>query len=142
MRRRWKRLVAEPERGSVTIELILATPVLIVFLLLVVSLGQVVSARLTLDGAAASAARAASVATSPEAAVADAQQSVSGAGSLGCASVKVATNTEDFVAGGNVAVTLTCSFNLAPFDGLHLPSTETFSSTFAEPLDQYKAYQQ
>ena len=78
MRRRWKRLVAEPERGSVTIELILATPVLIVFLLLVVSLGQVVSARLTLDGAAASAARAASVATSPEAAVADAQQSVSG----------------------------------------------------------------
>jgi Flp pilus assembly protein TadG len=142
MRRRWRSLMAEPERGSVTIEMILITPVLIAFLLLMVALGQVVSARLSLDSAATAAARAASVATSPEAAVAAAQQSVSGAGSLGCSTVNVATNTADFVAGGNVAVTLTCSFNLAPFAGLHLPSTETFSSTFSEPLDQYKTYQQ
>lgn len=123
-----------------TIEVILATPLLILFLLVVVALGQVVTTDIALDGATAAAARAASIATTPTGASDAAQQSVTSASGLGCASLHVTTDTSDFVAGGSVDVTLTCSIDLSAFGGLHLPATETLSASSSEPLDVYRSY--
>ena len=53
------------ERGAVATELVLLTPLLIVMLLFVVALGRLAGARINVDGAAAQAARAASIATTP-----------------------------------------------------------------------------
>lgn len=140
LRVRWRRTKGRGDDGAVTIEMLLAAPLLFLFLLLVVAAGELVSARIALDGAAATAARAASVATNPAAATADAQASATSASGLGCVHLSVATNTADFVAGGSVGVTLTCSVPLSVFGGLHLPTSDTLTSTFSEPLDQYKSY--
>lgn len=64
--RRWR----QDESGGVTVELVLLTPLLLLMLLFVVALGRTVSARLDVDGAAAQAARAASIARDPTTATA------------------------------------------------------------------------
>jgi len=76
--RRWGRLHRD-ERGSVTVELVLLTPLLILLLLFVVALGRLSGARLDVDGAAAQAARAASIARDPTTATAMAQQTATAA---------------------------------------------------------------
>jgi Flp pilus assembly protein TadG len=53
------------ETGGVTAELVLLTPLLILLLLLVVAFGRLAGARIEVDGAAAQAARAASIARDP-----------------------------------------------------------------------------
>ena len=57
------------ERGSATVELVILTPLLILLLLFVVALGRLAGARIDVDGVAAQAARAASIARSPQAAM-------------------------------------------------------------------------
>ena len=133
---------ADIERGSVSAELALLTPLLLLFLLLMVGLGQLVSARLDVESAAAAAARAASQSADPGLATTAAQQSAaSSMGSGSCAHLGVNVNTTDFVPGGSVTVTLTCSVPLADVAGLHLPGSETLSSSFVEPLDRYGTVQ-
>ncbi len=139
---RWECIRGSREEGAVTIEVILATPLLILFLLVVVALGQVVTSNIALDGATAAAARAASIATTRQGARAAAQESASSATGLGCASLHVATDTSDFVAGGSVEVTLTCSVDLSAFGGLHLPASATLTSSSSQPLDIYRSYGQ
>ena len=58
------------ETGSVVAELVLLTPLLILVLLFVVALGRLAGARIDVDGAAAQAARAASIARDPATATA------------------------------------------------------------------------
>ena len=63
----WRRSrLRRDESGSVTAELVLLTPLLILLLLFVVALGRLAGARLEVDGAAAQAARAASIAREPK----------------------------------------------------------------------------
>lgn len=140
MRRLGRR--ARGEGGSATAELVILTPLLILFLLFVVALGRLAGARIEVDGAAAQAARAASIAYSPAQATADAQQTASSALSsqhVTCARLTVATDTADFVPGGTVAVTVSCAVDLSTLTGLHLPVTETLSNSFVEPIDAYRS---
>ena len=130
------------EEGSVATELVLLTPLLILMLLFVVALGRTVSARLEVDGAAAQAARAASIARDPATATAMAQQTVStalGSDHVTCANLTVTTDTADFVPGGQVVVTVSCSVDLADLVGLRLPAAETLTSTATSVLDVYRA---
>jgi Flp pilus assembly protein TadG len=130
------------ESGSVALELVLLTPLLLLMLLFVVALGRTVSARLEVDGAAAQAARAASIARDPATATAMAQQTVStalGSDHVTCGDLSVATDTADFTPGGQVAVTVTCTVDLADLVGLRLPAAETLSSTATSVIDQYRA---
>jgi Flp pilus assembly protein TadG len=130
------------ERGSVSAELALLTPLLLLFLLLMVGLGQLVSARLDVESAAAAAARAASQSADPGSATAAAEQSAtSSIGSGACAHLAVSVDTTHFVPGGSVTVTIRCSVPLADVAGLHLPGSETLTSSFAEPLDRYGTVQ-
>jgi Flp pilus assembly protein TadG len=100
------------ERFAVATELVLLTPLLIVLLLFVVALGRLAGARINVDGAAAQAARAASIATTPAQAAASAQQIATatlGSDHVTCATLQVATDTARFAPGGSVAVTVTCA---------------------------------
>ena len=130
------------EHGSATAELVILTPLLILLLLFVVSLGRLAGARVDVDGAAAQAARAASIARSPAVAEASAQQTASSAlrsQHITCAHLDVSVDTTDFVPGGSVAVTVSCAVNLSDLTGLHLPVTETVANRFVEPIDTYRS---
>lgn len=130
------------ETGSATAELVILTPVLILFLLLVVALGRLSGARLDVNGAAAQAARAASIARDPATATTDATQTATAvleSQHLTCAHLSVAVNTTQFNPGGDVAVTVSCSVDLSTLTGLHLPAHETLSDRFVEPIDLYRS---
>ena len=130
------------ESGSVTAELVLVTPLLLLLLLFVVALGRLASARLDVDGAASQAARAASIARDPTTATAMAQQSATAALSgdgVTCSSLNVVTDTASFSPGGEVAVTVTCTVGLADLAGLRLPSSTSISSRSVAVVDTYRA---
>ena len=133
---------ARGETGSVTAELVLVTPLLILLLLFVVALGRLASARLNVDGAASQAARAASIARDPATANAMAQQTATAALSsdgVTCSSLNVVTDTASFSPGGEVAVTVTCTVELADLAGLRLPSSTSISSRSVAVVDTYRA---
>jgi Flp pilus assembly protein TadG len=129
------------ERGSVTVELVLVTPLLILLLLFVVALGRVASARIDVNGAAAQAARAASIARDPESATNAAQATATAAlagDHVTCANLQVATDTGGFGAGGTVAVTVTCNVDLADLAGLRLPASTAISARSVSVVDTYR----
>jgi Flp pilus assembly protein TadG len=130
------------EDGAVATELVLLTPLLVVMLVFVVALGRLVSARIQVDGAAAQAARAASIARSPTAAAALARRTATDALSsdhVTCAALTVTTDTAGFAPGGQVAVTVTCAVALSDLVGLRLPPTEQITSTSTSVVDTYRA---
>jgi Flp pilus assembly protein TadG len=141
-RPREPRRLGGDETGSVTTELVLLTPLLILFLLFVVALGRLAGARLDVDGAAAQAARAASIARDPAGATVMAQQTATaalGSDHVTCAQLTVNTDTTRFVPGGSVAVTVTCAVTLSDLSGLRLPASESLSSRFVAVIDQYRS---
>ena len=127
------------EEGSATTELVILTPLLILLLLFVVALGRLAGARGDVDGAAAQAARAASIARDPTAAATQAAQMALASQHVTCAHLGVAVDTTAFTPGGNVAVTVSCSVDLSTLTGLHLPAHETVTDRFVEPLDRYRS---
>ena len=136
-RRRWRN-----ELGSATVELVILTPLLILLLLFVVALGRLAGARIEVDGVAAQAARAASIARNPETATSSAQQTAASALSsqhITCAHLTVSVDTTDFAPGGSVAVTVSCAVNLADLTGLDLPMSETVANRAVSPIDMYRS---
>lgn len=130
------------EAGSATAELVILTPLLILFLLLVVALGRLSGARGEVDGAAAQAARAASITRDPASATLAAQQTAAAALAsehLTCANLGVDVDTAAFTPGGTVAVTVSCTVDLSTLTGLHLPATRTLTDRFVEPIDAYRS---
>jgi Flp pilus assembly protein TadG len=126
------------ERGSASLEAVLLVPVLLVVLGVTLGLGRVVDARNDADDAASEAARTASLTRSaPEAraAAAAAASDRLAAESNTCHDPVVDTDTAAFRPGGTVAVTITCTVNLA---GAYLPATARVSSRSVQPLDPYK----
>lgn len=123
-------------------ELVILTPLLILLLLFVVVVGRLASARLDVDGAAAQAARAASLARSPAAARSAARQTATAALAgqrVSCAQLAVAVDTTAFAPGGSVAVTVSCAVDLSQLTGLRLPARETVADRFVAPIDVYRA---
>ena len=140
--RRAMRRLRDDESGSVATELVLLTPLLILMLLFVVALGRTVSARMEVDGAAAQAARAASIARDPTTATAMAQQAATsalGSDHVTCGDLAVTTDTADFAPGGQVQVTVTCTVDLADLLGLRLPASRAISSTATSVIDTYRS---
>jgi Flp pilus assembly protein TadG len=130
------------EDGAVATELVLLTPLLVVMLVFVVALGRLASARIDADGAAAQAARAASIARSPTTAAVMARQTAAGALSsdhVTCAALTVTTDTAGFAPGGQVEVTVTCTVALSDLVGLRLPPAEQITSTATSVVDTYRA---
>jgi Flp pilus assembly protein TadG len=132
--------MGEP-RGSATLELALATPLLVMLLLLAVAFGRLATARADIDGAARAAARAASITRDPASAARAARQTASatlGQRRVTCRNLAVTADTHQFAAGGWVAVDVTCTVDLGDLTLLRLPGARTLHTRFVEPLDVFR----
>ena len=58
--------------------------------------------------------------------------------SVSCDPAVITPDTGDFVPGGEVTVTVTCTVRLSDLSLLHVPGTETIASTFTAPIDTYR----
>lgn len=134
------------ERGSLSVELVVIAPALVLLLLLVAAGGRVVEAQGHIDGAARDAARAASIARSAgeadlwalQAAQADLQPT------SWCAARSVSASVTGFPAPGvpagpgqDVTVTVRCDVNMSPFSLLGFSVTKVFTSQAVAPLDEF-----
>jgi Flp pilus assembly protein TadG len=129
------------DQGSAVVEMVLLTPLLMLFLLLIVAAGRLVQGRLEVDSAAQQAARAASLARDPSTAAADATataESALASQHITCNPLSVAPDLSDFTPGGEVTVQVSCTVSLAGLDELHIGGAETLTSTFASPIDVYR----
>lgn len=132
-----RRRAPRGQRGSMAVEVVLLTPVLVAFTMLVVAGGRYVSVRGDIEAAARDAVRAASYERSYAAATAAAAQAASASldRSTDCA---VASLTGDFAAGGTIRVELHCR---VPLDGLGLVGLSgslPVDADSAAPLDTYR----
>jgi Flp pilus assembly protein TadG len=129
------------ERGSATTELVLLTPLLILFVLLIVCLGRFAHARALIDDAAAQAARAATLNyLSPNQATTAARQTAATAladAGVNCLSQLVRVDTGNDHPGGTVTVTLYCRVELSQQIGAGLPGSRSLTATFTSPVDTY-----
>jgi Flp pilus assembly protein TadG len=132
-------------RGSATAELVLVTPLLILFVLFIVGLGRLSHARAMVNDAAAQAARAATLAYLNPAQAATAQKTASAAlaaAGLACATENTSVDTASDHPGGTITVTLTCQVDLATVTAAGFPGSETLRSSFTSPVDRYQPWNQ
>jgi Flp pilus assembly protein TadG len=123
------------------LELAILLPFVIVMLLLVVAFGRVERGRELVDQAAASAARAASLSTSPGAARTAAIEAATQAlesGGLSCAGMQVTVDTSTFHPGGDVIAHLSCSANLAGLTLSGVPGHVRLTSSATSPIEPYR----
>lgn len=130
------------DRGTMTVELVLLTPLLFALLAFLVGLGRAADARGQLTGAVRDAARAASLAPTPAAAATAARETaladLQGA-ALHCRNPQITTDTALFTPGGQVSVTIRCTLDLAQLVVSGLPGHSTLSATSTAPLDTYSS---
>lgn len=133
------------DRGAATTELVLITPVLIMFLFLVVAAGRLTDAKSDVVSAASDAARAASLQNNAGAAQNQAQaiaeDSVAGEG-IDCANgVDVALSysggSGGFSQGATVQATVTCDVDLSDLALLNMPGVVTVTEHAWEPIDTH-----
>ncbi|MEV7006647.1 TadE/TadG family type IV pilus assembly protein [Streptosporangium sp. NPDC051022] len=133
------------ERGSASVEAMLAIPAIVLVLLLGVAAGRIVVTTAAVEAAARDAARQASIArTGTEAAAkaqASARQSLRSQG-VNCTSVSVQVNTTGFgrPVGGSatVSATVTCTVPLADLAFPGMPGSVVRRAVFTSPLDPYR----
>ena len=127
------------DQGSVAIELVLLAPLLIALLLLVVGLGRMAHTRGEVDGAAADAARTASLARTPDAAeragVAAARAYL---GDDACNRLEVEVITARLAPGGSVTARVTCVASLAGLGLAGFPGSRTFTANVQAPIENYR----
>jgi len=134
------------QRGSISVELAVLAPGLVLLLLLVAAGARVVEVQGHIDGASRDAARAASVARSYGQAVTSARpaaQADLGTTSL-CAPGTVAVKVAGYpavpvitTAGATVTVTVTCQVGMSPFKALGFGATKGFTGQAVAPLDPF-----
>jgi Flp pilus assembly protein TadG len=138
----WRASRPACETGTMTVELVLLTPVVFALLALVVGLGRSADARGRLTGAARDAARAASLSPSPAAAQTAARDTaladLEGAG-LECQAPQISTSVSNFRPGGDVTVTIRCELDLSGLVVSGLPGRTTLSAHATAPLDTYSS---
>ena len=137
MTRRWR-----DEGGMAAVELVLLTPLALVVLAFLVIAGRL--STVTADVAAASrdAARSASISQSYDEAVAAATATAHAslaAQDVTCRNLTVAGgDPSTFVAGGEVAITVSCDVSLGDVALPGIPGSRTVASTSAEVIDRFR----
>lgn len=124
-----------------TAELVVLAPVLILFVLFIISLGRYESARQQVVGAARAGADAAAVVASPDqaqaAAVAAAKPVVAARHS--CKQLGVTADVGSYVPGGFVRVTVTCRVAFSDLAVTGLPGGVSVSAVQTASIDPYRA---
>ena len=118
------------------------TPILLLFLLLVVGMGRLASTRADVDGAARDAARAASIERDKGHALTAAQNAASASLSdrgIQCQSLNTSLGSDtNFTPGGFVVVNVDCTVSLAETVLTRLPGSKTLTGHSTAPLDKYR----
>jgi hypothetical protein len=119
-------------------------PALVAAIMVIAAGARFVDAREETSSAAFAAARAASLTTNQEAAVAAgrdaARQAMSDRGQS-CASLDVTIDAHDFAPGGTIRATVTCLADLSDLSGIGiLPGHKSFTATASVPLDQHREF--
>jgi Flp pilus assembly protein TadG len=129
------------DRGSVSVELVLLTPVLVGLLCMTVAFGRIQYARADVEAASRAAARAASIErTAPAARIAGKRAAAAEMDSSGyrCDTLSVEVDTRGFAADASVATTVSCTVRLSDVTGMGIPSSHTLMARFSEPIDRYR----
>jgi Flp pilus assembly protein TadG len=130
------------ERGNATVEFVaLVFPVAVVLLGLLFATWQLSIARHDVTTAAAAAARAASLHTSPQAASSaahDAAEVALGDAGRSCTELGVAVDTSNFGHGGHVTVTVSCQVTAGDLILLDVPADVDTSATARAPIETYR----
>jgi TadE-like protein len=128
------------DRGSLAIELVILTPILVLFMAVLVALGRIVEAQGQLDGAARDAARAASIAQNSGTALSDAQAAADGdlVGASKCADTPNVTfgGGTNLAPGGVVDVIVTCRVGLPALSFIGF-QTKTITGHASAPIDTF-----
>jgi len=130
------------EKGSLTVELVVLTPVLLLVVLVVVAFGRVAEARQQVVEAARAGAELASVQPDGAAAEQEAELDATVGTSdhaLTCATETVTTDISHFRPRGHVTVTVTCRVPLADLSVTGLPGSTTVQATSTAPIDPYRS---
>jgi Flp pilus assembly protein TadG len=129
------------DRGSLALELVILTPVLIMFMMFLVGLGRLVEAQGQVDGAARDAARAASIAggasTAQQNAVLAANADLRGAASCATSPSVTFAGGTSLAPGGQVNVVVRCSVRLAGLSFIGFKPTKVVTGQASAPIDTY-----
>jgi Flp pilus assembly protein TadG len=129
------------ERGSASVELVVLTPVLVLFLLLYLGFGRITRSEQLVNDAAAQAARAATLNyQTPTQAQAAAQQAATQAltaAGLACTTDHITVETSNDHPGGTITITLACHADLSQAVATGLPGSVTLTATATSPIDPY-----
>lgn len=133
------------QRGSMSLELAVLAPSLLLLLSFAIWAGRTQIADNAVEEAARAAAREASIALDPDSATAAAQSEVSAsiaAGDLHCQSWDAQVDTAGFTTPvgepGEVTVTVTCTVGMADLLAPGLPGAVTVDASFTSPVDSYR----
>lgn len=146
MRRRWEFLAVAGDRGSVTLELAVIAPFLVLLLGALVLVGRVQVAGGAVEQAARSAAREASIARSADAARTAAQEAADrelAAAGVACVPADVSVDTAGFAAAiGQAAVVrveVRCTVTIDDLAIPGVPGDHTMTADAVSPLDRYRS---
>ena len=129
--------VRHPERGTMSVEMIVLVPVLLLIVMIAVAGGRLVSAEGMVGAASRDAARAASMERSVGAARLAANESLAAADTAD-ADCAATVNSADFGRGGTVSVTVSCRVDLADLGLVFLPGSTTVSAQSTAPVDTWR----
>ncbi|MER6147870.1 pilus assembly protein [Streptomyces hirsutus] len=125
------------DRGLSTVEVVILAPVMILFILVLVAFGQLVSGRGALDGAARDAARAGSIQKDHARAMTEARQAAEANLADICSGpVNVVQTSQGFEPDTLFTVEVSCEVRGLATLGLNIPTT--LSASFSSPLDPYR----
>ena len=140
-----QRVLAGRQRGSVTLELTILGPALLMVLGMVIAAGRITISGGAVEAAASDAARQASIARDPAAASTQARAAATttlAQQGLHCAALDVHVDTAGFAAPvgspAQVSAQVSCTVALADLAVPGLPGTKTLRAQFASPLDRYR----
>lgn len=126
-----------PDLGTMSVEMVVLVPVLLLIVMIAVAGGRLVSAEGMVGAASRDAARAASMERSVGAARVAANESLAAADTAD-ADCSAAVNSADFGRGGAVSVTVTCRVELADLGLVFLPGSTVVSAQSTAPVDTWR----
>ena len=132
------------ERGSVSLELAILAPALLLLLGVLVLAGRVETSSAAVEQAARAAARDASLARTPDAArataTASAQRELT---ATHCAATQIGVDTAGFAApvgtDAEISVDVVCTVSMADLAIPGMPGTRTITGQATSPLDRYRS---
>ena len=128
---------AASERGTMSIEMVVLIPVLLLITMVAVAGGRIVSAQGMVEAASRDAARAASMERSVGAANTAANQSLSRADTAN-ANCSAGVDVGGFRRGGAVTVSVSCRVKLSDLGLVFLPGTTVVKAESSAPVDQWR----